>query len=220
MQGTQTGTKRNVRLECAALGISLVLWMSLGAAQETAQPTSGAEATEPETTRSVAALDGPAEYPVGPGDVLTISVWKEPDVSGDVVVRPDGKISLPLINDLHVGDMSPIAIMHQIAKRLRPYINNPLVTVTVKEINSKVVYVIGEVRRPGQYPFFRPTTVLQILTQAGGLSEFAKKKSIYILRQSDDGLQEKLPFNYEDVVNGRNTQQNISMNAGDTVVVP
>jgi polysaccharide export outer membrane protein len=109
--------------------------------------------------------------------------------------------------------------MEEIAKGLASYINEPLVTVTVKEIHSKVVYVIGEVGRPGQYPVFRPTTVLQILTQAGGLSEFAKSKSIYVLRTGNGG-QERIPFNYRDVVNGKNMQQNVVLKPGDTVVVP
>jgi polysaccharide export outer membrane protein len=159
------------------------------------------------------------EYRVGAGDVLTVSVWKEPDVSGDVVVRPDGKISLPLIHDLHVADKTPTAITEEIVKGLSPYINTPLVTVTVREVRSKVVYVIGEVGRPGQYPVFAPTTVLQLLTQAGGLSEFAKTKSIYVLR-TNNGRQERFPFNYKDVVDGKNIEQNIVLKPGDTVVVP
>jgi polysaccharide export outer membrane protein len=169
--------------------------------------------------QSTAELDGWGEYSVGPGDVLVISVWKEPDVTSTVVVRTDGKISLPLVRDLYVDGMTPVAITKLVVEKLTPLINDPIVTVTVNEIHSKVIYVIGEVGRPGPYPVTRPMTVLQILTQAGGLSEFAKKKSVYVLRENN-GRQEKLPFNYADVVNGKNMQQNILLKPGDTVVVP
>jgi polysaccharide export outer membrane protein len=192
----------------------VAVWLAWGNAQE-AQPEQSTEAAG--STRGGG--DESPEYRVGAGDILTISVWKEPDVSGDVVVRPDGKISLPLVHDLHVGDQTPTAITDEITKRLAPYINTPLVTVTVREVNSKVVYVIGEVGRPGQYPVLRPTTVLQVLTQAGGLSEFAKTKSIYVLR-TNNGSQERFPFNYRDVVDGKNIEQNIVLKPGDTVVVP
>ena len=204
--------------KCVALGLSFVLWLASGAAQET-QPADGGGVVATKSTQSPAETDGGSEYRVGPGDVLVVSVWKEPEVSSIVMVRPDGKISLPLINDLSVGDMTPTGIMQLVVERLTPLISNPLVTVTVKEIHSKVVYVIGEVGRAGQYEVIQPTTVLQILTQAGGLTPFAKAKSIYVLRAAN-GKQEKLPFNYKDVVSGKNMQQNILLKAGDTVIVP
>ena len=204
--------------KCVGIGLSFVLWLASGAAQET-QPADGAGAVATKSTQSSAARDGSSEYRVGPGDVLVISVWKEPEVSSTEMVRPDGKITMPLIHDLDIGDMTPSGIAQLVVERLRPLISDPRVTVTVKEIHSKVAYVIGEVGRAGQYDVIQPTTVLQLLTQAGGLTPFAKAKSIYVLRATN-GKQEKLPFNYKDVISGKNMQQNILLKAGDTVIVP
>ena len=166
---------------------------------------------------SVSEVDG--DYHVGPGDVITISVWKEPEVSTSVVIRPDGKISIPLVNDLAVDGRSPMEIQNILAEKLSPFIQTPNVTVTVKEINSKKVFVLGEVNRAAAYQITQPTTVLQILTEAGGLRPFAKQKSIYVLRM-EKGKQAKFPFNYKDVVKGEKIDQNILLRPGDTVVVP
>ena len=159
------------------------------------------------------------DYQIGPGDVIVISVWKEPEASSTVVIRPDGKISIPLVNDLSVDGKSPMEIQNIIAEKLSPFIKTPNVTVTVKEINSKKVFVLGEVNRAAAYQITQPTTVLQILTEAGGLRPFAKQKSIYVLRL-ENGKQAKLPFNYKDVVKGEKIEQNILLRPGDTVVVP
>jgi polysaccharide export outer membrane protein len=159
------------------------------------------------------------DFRVGPGDVIAINVWKEPDVSTSVLIRPDGKISLPLVNDLEVTGRTPMEIQSLVTEKLSPFINDPNVTVTVTQINSKKVFVMGQVGRTGAYPVLEPTTVLQILTLAGGLAPFANQKGIYILRMKD-GKQEKLPFNYKDVVKGERMEQNILLQPGDTVVVP
>lgn len=166
---------------------------------------------------SVSGVDG--DYHVGPGDVITVSVWKEPEVSTSVVIRPDGKISIPLVNDLAVDGRSPMEIQNILAEKLSPFIQTPNVTVTVKEINSKKVFVLGEVNRAAAYQITQPTTVLQILTEAGGVRPFAKQKSIYVLR-TENGKQAKFPFNYKDVVKGEKIEQNILLRPGDTVVVP
>ena len=162
-------------------------------------------------------LDG--DYRVGSGDTLDISVWKEPEVSSTVVIRPDGKISLPLISELVVTGKTPLEIQAVVAEKLSPYINSPNVTVTVREVNSKKVYVLGEVGQTGSHQITQPTTVLQILTESGGLRPFAKQKSIYVLRTTN-GKQEKIPFNYKDVVQGSKMEQNIFLQPGDIVVVP
>jgi polysaccharide export outer membrane protein len=159
------------------------------------------------------------DYQVGPGDELEVLVWKEPEASASVVIRPDGKISLPLINDLSVDGKSPMEIQAIVTERLAPFINAPSVTVTVKEIKSKKVFVMGEVTRTGAYQITQPTTVLQVLTEAGGLLPFAKQNSIYILR-TENGKQTKLPFRYKDVVKGERIEQNILLRPGDVVVVP
>ena len=160
-----------------------------------------------------------SDYHVGPGDVIEISVWKEPEASSAVVIRPDGKISVPLINDLSVDGKSPMEIQTMITERLSPFIKMPNVTVSVKAINSKKVFVLGEVARTGAFQITQPTTVLQILTEAGGLLPFARQNSIYVLRL-ENGKQAKLPFRYKDVVKGERIEQNILLRPGDTVVVP
>ena len=161
-----------------------------------------------------------SEYRVGPGDVIEISVWKEPEASAPaVVIRPDGKLSLPLVNDLFVNGKTPMEIQAMLAEKLEPYIKEPNVTVTVKEIKSKKVYVLGQVMHPGVFDIAQPTTVLQVLTLAGGPQPFAKLKSIYVLR-TEGGKQEKLPFNYKEVVKGKKIEQNVQLKPGDNVVVP
>jgi polysaccharide biosynthesis/export protein len=160
------------------------------------------------------------EYRVGPGDVLDIAVWKEPDASGaGMIVRPDGKISLPLVNELVVKDRTPIEIQQMLAEKLEPFIKSAAVTVTVREIRSKKVYIIGQIERPGTYDLTRPTSVLQMLTQAGRLLPFAKDKAIYVLRTQGES-QQKLPFNYRDVLKGRKMDQNVMLQPGDTIIIP
>lgn len=159
------------------------------------------------------------DYRVGSGDVIKISVWKEPEISSTVMVRPDGKISLPLVNDLYITGKTPMEIQQIVGEKLASFVNSPSVTVTVQEIRSKKVYIIGEVGRTGAYQITQPTTILQILTEAGGLLPFAKQKSIYVLR-TENGRQERFPFNYKDVLKGKNIEQNIILMPGDTVVVP
>jgi polysaccharide biosynthesis/export protein len=158
-------------------------------------------------------------YVIGPEDVLNVNVWKEPDVSGSVPVRPDGKISLPLLNDVQAAGLTPMQLMNELTERLKKFITDPRVTVTVSTINSRKVYVLGEVARPGAVPLAPEMTVLQALTSAGGPTPYAKASKMYILRK-ENGSQNKLAFNYKEVVKGRNTEQNIPLRPGDTVVVP
>ena len=198
---------------CAA---SVFALLALGPEPVTAQSQTSNPSGSGSAQRDV---QDDSDYRVGAGDVIEVSVWKEPEVSTTVVVRPDGKISIPLISDLVVSGKTPMQIQEIVAEKLAPIINLPNVTVTVKEINSKKVYVLGEVNRPGAYPLTQPMTVLQILTEAGGLQLYAKEKSIYILR-IENGRQQRLPFNYKDVVQGKKMEQNIFLQPGDTVVVP
>ena len=179
-----------------------------------------ADASVPSTAKSEPAQPALSEdFRVGPGDVIEVSVWREPEASTTVVVRPDGKISLPLVNDLFVSGQTPMEIQQRVIEQLSPFINSPNVTIIVRQILSKKVYVIGEVHGTGAYQITQPTTILQILTQAGGLRPFAKEKSIYVLR-TENGKQERFPFNYKDVVRGKNIEQNILLEPGDTIVVP
>jgi len=158
-------------------------------------------------------------YEIGPQDVLRIDVWKEPEISRTVPVRPDGKISLPLLNDVQAAGVTAMQLAAVIGDGLKKYVNNPQVTVIVSEINSRRVYVTGEVTRSGAYPLLPNMTVLQALSSSGGFTQFAKLKSIYVLR-IEDGKQVKHPFSYKDVVNGKKPEENILLQPGDVIVVP
>jgi polysaccharide export outer membrane protein len=163
---------------------------------------------------------GDPSYVIGANDVLAINVWKEPDISRSVPVRSDGKISLPLVGELQASGQTPLQLEQQIAKRLQSYISEPEVTVIVTDSKSQKVNILGMVPRPGEYFLTSSTTVLDAIAMAGGFKDFAKQKSIYVLRQAPDGTQKRIPFNYKDVIKGKNADQNIRLQAGDTVVVP
>ena len=158
-------------------------------------------------------------YVIGAQDILDISVWKEPDVSRVVPVRPDGRISLPLLNDVQAAGLTPAQLAAQVTENLKKYVTNPQVTVIVTTINSQRVYILGEVTRPGAFPLLPGMSVLQALSSAGGFTQFAKVKSIFV-RRMEDGKEVKYPFNYKDVINGKKPEQDILLKAGDTIVVP
>ena len=160
------------------------------------------------------------EFVIGNGDVLAISVWKQPDLSRSIPVRSDGKISLPLIGDIRATGQTPLKLEEDLTHRLQPYLNEPEVTVIVEQINSQKFNILGKVAKPGSYSLVNSTTVLDAIALAGGCREFAKQKSIYILRRHPDGSEARFPFNYQDVIKGKNTAQNIELQPHDTVVVP
>jgi polysaccharide biosynthesis/export protein len=160
-----------------------------------------------------------AEYKIGAQDVLRIDVWKEEQLTRTVPVRPDGKVTLPLLNDVQAAGLTAMDLAGEIGERLKKFINNPQVTVTVTEINSRRIYVTGEVARSGAFPLLPNMTVLQALSSSGGFTQFAKLKSIYVLRM-EEGKQAKHPFNYKDVVSGKKPEQNIPLQPGDVIVVP
>jgi polysaccharide export outer membrane protein len=162
----------------------------------------------------------PDEYLIGPGDILQISVFKEPDVSvPSVVVRPDGKITVPLVKDVDVGGLTPRQVEKVITEGLSKYIADANVTVVLATNNSKKVFVIGAVKKEGTLPYTAGMTVMQALSESGGLNEYAKKKKLYILR-TEGGREYRLDFNYEEVVRGERMEQNVGLLPGDTVVVP
>jgi polysaccharide export outer membrane protein len=158
-------------------------------------------------------------YVIGPEDMLDISVWKEPDVSRVVPVRPDGRISLPLINDVQAAGFSPQQLAGSVTEKLRKYLNEPQVTVIVTAINSQRIFVVGEVLRAGAFPMLPGMTVLQALSSAGGFTTYADVKKIHVMRRRN-GKQVELPFNYREVLKGDNPDQNIKLEVGDTIVVP
>jgi polysaccharide export outer membrane protein len=164
-----------------------------------------------------AALAGP-EYVIGPEDVLHIAVWKESELTATLPVRPDGKISLPLLDDVQASGLTPKQLALSVTEKLKKYIADPRVTVVVTAINSKRIYLVGEVLHSGATAMLPNMTVLQALSSAG-LSQFANTKGIYVLRTSN-GKQQKLPVNYRKLVKGEDIEQNYVLLPGDTIVVP
>jgi len=162
--------------------------------------------------------DGASDYVIGADDTLRISVWKEPDLSENLPVRPDGKISMPLLNDIQAAGLTPLQLRDSITEKLKKYIADPRVTVVVTAMTSQRVFVTGEVVHSGPVALLPHMTMLQVLGQAG-FTQFANVKGIYVLR-TENGKQVKLPFNYKEVVKGNHPEQNIALKPGDTVVVP
>ena len=160
-----------------------------------------------------------ADYTIGVDDVLDVSVWKEPDVSRVVPVRPDGKISLPLISDVPAAGLTPTDLAAEIAGRLKKFLNDPQVTVIVTQINSRRIYVVGGVARAGAYPLLPGMTVLQAISSAGGFTVYADTKAIRIVR-TVGGKQTELPFDYHAVLKGTKSSENILLEPGDTIIVP
>jgi polysaccharide biosynthesis/export protein len=176
------------------------------------QAFAAAPAAPPSTTATEA-------YTVKPGDVLSISVWKEPDLQSPVLVRPDGSFSFPLAGQMDARGKTVADLQALVTEKLRKYISDPVVTVSVQEVKGNKVYVLGQVNKPGEFIVNPRVDVMQALSMAGGTTPFAALADIVILRRSDAG-QQALPFRYGDVSRGRNLQQNIVLQAGDVVVVP
>jgi len=160
------------------------------------------------------------DYVIGPQDVLAINVWRETELSRSVPVRPDGRISLPLVGELKVSGLTPRLLETHLAKELETYIRNPQVTVMIQEANSHKFYIIGVVEHPGAYPLTTRMTVLNALATAGGFRDFAKVQQIYLLRLMPDGSRKRLHFDYKAAVNGKNSYQDLELQTGDTLVVP
>jgi polysaccharide export outer membrane protein len=200
--------------------VATLLMASAGLAQDAQKPASAAPDASKTSAAQPSASAGPVEeYKIGAQDVLRIDVWKEAELTRTVPVRPDGKISLPLLNDVQAAGLTASQLSSVLTEGLKKFINAPQVTVTVSEINSRRVYVTGEVAHAGAFPLLPSMTVLQALTSSGGFSQFAKTKSIYVLRM-EDGKQVKHPFNYKEVLAGRSQEQNIALQPGDVIVVP
>jgi len=208
--------------------LMLLMMMSIGALAQSDSASQPPASAPPAADKQ--AGDKPAQgayaahsdnsYVIGANDVLAINVWKEPDISRSVPVRSDGKISLPLVGELQASGQTPQQLEQEIAKRLQSYISEPEVTVIVTDSKSQKVNILGMVSKPGAYLLTSSTTVLDAIAMAGGFKDFAKQKSIYVLRQAPDGTQKRIPFNYKEVIKGQNSDQNIRMQAGDTLVVP
>jgi polysaccharide biosynthesis/export protein len=164
------------------------------------------------------ATDDP-NYVIGPQDVLDVSVWKEPELTRTVPVRPDGKISLPLLNDVQAAGLTPSQLTSQITVSLGKYMNSPQVTVIVTAVSSQRIYILGEVTRPGAYTMIPGMTILQAISNGGGLTQFANRKRIYVMR-TENGKTQKYFFNYKDVLEGKRPDEDVTLRPGDTIVVP
>lgn len=205
----------------ALLLASMMMLASADAAQNaTAVNNQNDEANTSASDSPSPAISAGDDYVIGSGDVLAVNVWKEPDLSRSVPVRPDGKITLPLIGDIQASGITTKQLQAAIEKDLENYISKPAATVIVQEAKSQKFNIMGEVQKPGEYTLNNPMTVLDSIALAGGFREWAKVKSIYVLRADGNGKSERLPFNYKKVIKGQATAQNIQLKARDTVVVP
>ena len=201
------------------IGLALSIGLCAQTTPPSAPPASAAQSEQPAQSADVSKAHDNA-FVIGNDDVLAINVWKEPDVSRSVPVRSDGKISLPLVGEVQAAGQTPLKLEQEIAARLKNYVSEPEVTVIVQQINSQKFNILGQVTRPGSYSIASAASVLDAIAVAGGFRDFAKQKSIYILRQNADGTQARLLFNYKEVVKGKNPAQNIQLQARDTIVVP
>ncbi len=170
--------------------------------------------TQPKAIDGVGAAVDPNKYSIGAEDVLMIQVWREPDFTRQVAVRPDGKITMPLIGDVQAAGMTPLALTNDLKDKVGKYVQNPEVTVTVLDVRSRKYYIDGEVGRPGAFPLVTPTRVLEALSLAGGFREFANQKKIVILRGA-----KTFKFNYQEVIKGKHLEQNIFIESGDHIIV-
>jgi len=193
----------------------MVVFLSAGSGIVAGQPVSQqqdppAEASSPHNNTFV----------IGNDDKLNINVWKDTELTKTVQVRPDGKISMPLIGELQAAGRTPLQLENEITDKLKAYISQPDVTVIVEQINSQKFNILGRVAKPGSYPLTTTTTVLDAIAEAGGFLDFAKQKDVYILRPKTGGGEVRLPFNYKDVIKGKHPEENVRLEPHDTVVVP
>lgn len=192
----------------------------LSSSSPATQGLSAQASDPPNTPASGNTVPVSSGYIVGDADVLRVNVWKQPEISQQsVVVRPDGMISVPLVGEVKVSGMTPAQIESTLVASLKEYVNEPRVTVTVLEVGSKTVYVTGEVQHPGAYPLVGPVDILQMIAKAGGVTPYAHRRSVFVLREAN-GKKEKLPVDYNRIFHGKNPEQNISLEPGDTIVVP
>ena len=203
----------------------LAILTSLGVAQDAASSSQGSTAKPAPT----ATTDNPPKsapgvrpdsYVIGAEDVIDVYVWKEPDMSKTVPVRPDGMISLPLVGEVKAAGYTPVQLQDVLVDTMKKYVSDPEVTVLVEKVASLTFNIVGEVNHPGNFPLTRRMTVLDAIALAGGFKDFAKIKKVYVLRTAANGTQERLPFNYKQVIKGENPQQNIELQPRDTIVVP
>ena len=210
---------------CRSRNIASLLLVVLAGPAFAQAPKPAPPAAAPAQTAKPAAVAAGPDVVVPPGfvigaeDILTIVYWKDKDMTTEAQVRPDGRIALPLLNDVHAAGLTPEQLREKLTEESKKYMEDPNITVVVRQINSRKVFITGEVNKPGPYPLTSQTSVMQLLAMAGGLREYANSKKIVIMR-TENGKQISLMFNYKDVIAGKNLKQNVELKPGDTVVVP
>jgi polysaccharide biosynthesis/export protein len=211
-----------ISIGLGCLLLSSCIWAQTQVAnQSNVKPLVAADVASVSNTPDIAtAKPHDDDFVIGNGDVLAVSVWKQPDLSRSIPVRSDGRISLPLIGEVQATGQTPLKLEEEISSKFKPFLTEPEVTVIVEQINSQKFNILGRVAKPGSYPLVNRTTVLDAIALAGGCRDFAKQKSIYILRRGTDGSEMRMPFNYQDVIKGKNTAQNVDLRPHDTIVVP
>lgn len=201
-------------------GLPVLLFLAASIAnfaQETASSKAGPDPRGAKTSELKVATDAGSSYKIGVGDVLHVSVWEEPQFTESAVVRPDGMISIPLLSEVVVAGLTPEAAETMLTGRLEKLVHKPRVTVIVEEIHSRMVYITGEVQRPGAYPLIDTMNVVQLVSRSGGLTDFAKSKQVYVLRA---GSGTRIRIDYRKLLKGQSPEQNLALVPGDTVVVP
>jgi polysaccharide biosynthesis/export protein len=210
-----------MRLKFYALASLLLIPLGFGVAAAQSTNSGSTQKPGPDKSSASAPVSAPSpveqDYHIGPQDVVQIDVWKEAEITRTIPVRPDGKISLPLLNDVQAAGLTAMQLAGNIRDGLTKYLNNPQVTVTVVTINSRRIFVTGEVGRSGALPLLPGMTALQALSSAGGFTQFAREKNIYILR-TEGGKQTKIPYDYKSVLKGK--KEDIVLQPGDVIVVP
>ena len=211
-------------LQVLLIGVlsTALAWAQQSAPTKSTQQTVLAAADVPGNSSSSGATNPKVkdEFVIGSEDVLAINVWKEAEVSRTVAVRSDGKISLPLVGEVQASGKTPKQLETEIATGLRSFISDPEVTVIVQAINSKKYSILGRVGHAGSFPLIAPTTMLDAIAASGGFQDFAQRKKIYVLRTSEDGHQQRIPFNYNEVIKGLHAEHNIQLQPHDIIVVP
>ena len=193
--------------------LSMSLLIAPGQLAAAEKKTDGAKQTG-------SAKAGPKDYQIGAGDILEITIWKEPDLSREaVLVRTDGKISFPLLNDVQAAGLTPLEMKKNMEAGLKDFISNPFVTITVRRPESQKIYILGEVRNTSEYPLTKNLTVLQAFALAGGFTEWASKKEIILMRK-EGGSDKIYRINYKNIIKGKDISQNLKLKADDTIIVP
>jgi polysaccharide export outer membrane protein len=203
-----------------SIAAPLLLVAILGGLTTLETPATG-QAGGPGGPAAGPAVTPPPDYVIGPDDVLSVIFWREDDLSAEVVVRPDGKISLPLLNDIEAAGLTPEQLRQRVAKQAVSFVKDPQATVVVKAINSRKVFITGQVEKPGSYPLTSKMSVMQLIAMAGGLKEYAKRDRIVLMRP-EQGREARYRFDYNKVLEGKEGEdaQNLDLKPGDTVVVP